>query len=252
MRVILLFLAVLIVSSCKSQTEEAIKQNVVGISENNNSISLQLDSIKVIEQEYTSYEEGLIEKGFVDISQYDSTILVDLRYASTNNFMDTLIYDSLSHAFMRIETAEKLATASKLLNEMRPGYRFIIYDALRPRHIQFKLWAQVEGTEKEKYVANPYSGSMHNYGCAIDMSIVNDMGQVLDMGSEFDHFGRLAEYRYNNQLLSEGLLNEQQVENRKLLRQVMRKSQFVAIDSEWWHFNAYNNDYVRANFPAVD
>jgi len=127
---------------------------------------------------YTQYEENLLALGFVDIRKIDSTIKVDLRYATINNFMDTVIYDSLQHAFMHKETAKKLVRAHQELKKINPDFRLIVFDALRPRAVQYKLYEQVKSTPKQKYVASPGAGSMHNFGCAVDVSIVDERDYV--------------------------------------------------------------------------
>ena len=202
---------------------------------------------------YNSYEQNLIEQSFQDIKTISPSIQVQLEYATANNFTNTILYDSLQHAFLRPLAYEKLKKAHHLLQENDKNYTFLVFDALRPRSTQHKMWKVVAGTPQQKYVANPYYGSIHNYGLAIDLTIYNlETQSVLDMGTEYDDLSRKAEYRYNNQLVNEGLITKQTVENRILLRTIMRKAGFRSIDSEWWHFNALTKQQTRARYEIVE
>ncbi|MBX2845866.1 MAG: M15 family metallopeptidase [Saprospiraceae bacterium] len=202
---------------------------------------------------YTDYEDSLLNQGFVDLAAEDSTLLVDLKYASSDNFLDTVLYGSLHHAFGVVELSEELQLAGQILRTTHPKHQLKVFDALRPRSIQHAMWEQVKHTDKRKYVAAPSgSGSMHNYGCAVDLTIVDSLGQELDMGSAFDFFGPAAEYRYNWDLLRSGELSQEQVDNRVLLRTIMRQAGFHSIDSEWWHFNLSNREYIKSKYTIVD
>lgn len=114
------------------------------------------------------------------------------------------------------------------------------------------MWEIVRGTDKQKYVANPKTGSIHNYGCAVDLSIVDENGKELDMGTPFDYFGDLAQPRFEKKFLEEGKLTRTQIKNRQLLRHVMQKSGFQGILSEWWHFNGYPRKYVKEHYTIIE
>ena len=104
---------------------------------------------------------------------------IDLRYGSTNNFVGVNMYGPFNKAFLHKVAAEKLFAAHAKLIARHPRYSFIIYDALRPRSIQRVLWSHVEGTPGEKYIARPEPGSLHNFGFAVDLSILDEHGREL-------------------------------------------------------------------------
>ena len=115
-------------------------------------------------------------------------IKVDLRYATTNNFTGNNIYGGFNHAFLHKAAADKLRSAAAGLQQQHPGWQLLIYDAARPRSAQQQLWQLVVGTDKQRYVANPAKGPIHNYGFAVDLGVVDDQGRELDMGTGFDSF----------------------------------------------------------------
>ncbi len=152
----------------------------------------------------------------VDITQVNSRILVNLVYSTNNNFLHEDVYGDLTTCYLRKEAAEKLDRAQDLLEKKKKGFNLIVYDGLRPRNVQYKMWRIIKQPE---YVAPPEAGSIHNFGAAVDLSIVDDRGTLLDMGTPFDYFGDLAQPRYEKRLFKEGRLTKKQLENRELLRE---------------------------------
>jgi D-alanyl-D-alanine dipeptidase len=118
--------------------------------------------------------------------------------------------------------------------------------------VQWILWEYVVGTDRQKYVANPKGGSIHNYGFALDLSILDETGEELDMGTSFDDFSRLAQPRYEEKFLAEGKLSGIQIGNRRLLRGVMEAAGFNSLRLEWWHFNALPRAEVKANYRIIE
>lgn len=115
------------------------------------------------------------------------------------------------------------------------------------------MWERVKGTEQEQYVASPYGGgSVHGYGSAVDVTIVDGDGKELDMGTPFDFFGDKAQPRYHQRFLDSGELSLEQVTNRERLREVMKQAGFIPIESEWWHFNAFPKELVRKKYKMVE
>lgn len=192
--------------------------------------------------------------GLIDVHQVNKNVLVDLRYSSTNNFMKADLYKDLKDCFLQPEVAEKLAKAEEYLEEKYPYYRLLLLDCARPKYIQKLMWDTVKDniSEKVKFLSNPDHGSLHNYGAAVDVTLADENGFELDMGTEYDHKGRLAYPEAEEGLLKEGLLTYRQVENRKLLREVMRKGGFFNIQTEWWHFNAYTRSDAADKFKLID
>jgi len=188
----------------------------------------------------------------VDIRDINYRILVKLAYSTTENFLYEDVYGDLQTCYLRKAAAEKLDKAQTLLEEKRKGYRLVVYDSLRPRNVQYKMWRLVKGTPQQEYVADPEEGSIHNFGAAVDLSVVDDEGSLLDMGTPFDYFGDLAQPRYEEQFLKEGKLTKKQIENRRLLRKVMQEAGFQGIADEWWHFNAFSYDEVKSRYKIVE
>lgn len=174
--------------------------------------------------------------GFVNIAEADSSIAIDLMYTRADNFTGTLLYEDLKEAYLHPDAMKSLKRAQRLLKEQYPGYSLIVYDAARPLSVQQKMWNVVKGTSKYIYVSNPSrGGGLHNYGLAVDISILDDKGTPLPMGTPVDHLGREAHITEEAVLVAQGKLTEQERENRLLLRQVMKEAGFHPLPSEWWH-----------------
>jgi D-alanyl-D-alanine dipeptidase len=188
----------------------------------------------------------------VAVSPPASNIRVQLAYSTSENFLHEDVYGDLEECYLRREVVEMLTAAQTLLEEKRQGYQLIVYDCLRPRSVQYKMWRLVKGTEEEAYVADPEKGSIHNFGAAVDMSIVDQEGNLLDMGTPFDYFESLAQPRYEDRFLKEGALTKKQIENRRLLREVMERAGFQTIPDEWWHFNAFSLEEVKRRYAIVE
>ena len=179
-------------------------------------------------------------------------IVVDLRYASSNNFVGQNLYGGFSQAWLHRVAYIKLTKAARLLQKQRPGYRLKIYDALRPRSVQRVLWQKVKGSAQQKYVARPERGSIHNYGFAVDVSIVGPVGNELDMGTGFDDFRPLSQPRLEQHFRAIGQLSQNQLDNRLLLRTVMTRAGFTQLPLEWWHFDAMPAAKVRRGFSIIE
>lgn len=203
------------------------------------------------DDETTPLDSVFLAAGLVDILDYAPDVRVDLRYASENNFMGKAVYGDLRRCYLRPEAAEKLARAQAALEELRPGCRLTVFDGARPQSAQFKMWEIVKGTPQARYVASPWAGSLHNFGCSVDLSIADENGELLDMGTAFDDLSPLSQPRYEKKFLASGELTEGQIANRKLLRKVMLRGGFRYLLLEWWHFNAFRNTYIRENFPLI-
>lgn len=177
---------------------------------------------------------------------------IDLRYASANNFVGRDMYGVFNRAFLHQRAAEQLDHAWTQLQKESPGARFLIFDALRPRSIQRVLWAEVVGTANQSYIANPDQGSLHNFGFAVDLSVLDERGRELDMGAGFDDFRPIAQPKHEAEFLAQGLLTRAQHENRLLLRRAMEAAGFAQLPHEWWHFDALPRTQVREGFTIVE
>src|SRR5215471_65510 len=145
---------------------------------------LQLNS-----QEKTPSPLGMARLGhdpdYSDVSDIPN-VHVDLRYASDNNFLGENLYGDFHRCFLHRVAAEKLRQAAHNLQQTRPGWKLLVFDCLRPRSLQEQLFAAVKGTPRQPYVANPRTGSIHNYGLAVDLSLEDEKGHEVDMGTKFD------------------------------------------------------------------
>lgn len=193
----------------------------------------------------------LDEKVYVELTSLDN-ITVDIRYATANNFVGTNLYGTFNKAYLHKVAAKKLEAAAKHLQLQKPGWKILVFDALRPRSVQKKLWIHVEGTPQEQYVANPKIGSVHNYGFAVDVSLVDDKGMEIDMGTPFDNFTELSQPQLEQKFLQEGKLTSQQVKNRKLLRNVMTGAGFKQLPNEWWHYDALPIQELKKKYNIVE
>jgi D-alanyl-D-alanine dipeptidase len=192
-------------------------------------------------------------KGLVDVSRMDTSIHVLLKYATTDNLFNEAVYTGIKGIWLHPDAASKLIKAQKFLKEKYPGYSLIVYDAARPMSVQKKMWNLVRGTRKTNYVSNPAKGGgLHNYGMAVDATIVNRYGKPLPMGSPFDHFGEEAHINNEEALLQSGKISREEYNNRRLLRQIMRQAGFRTILYEWWHFNACPREEAKKSYTLIE
>jgi D-alanyl-D-alanine dipeptidase len=198
------------------------------------------------------WERVLTGMGLVDVQAVCPEIRVDLKYSGTDNFVRQDVYGDLDKCFLQKEAAAKLAAAQKKLTEIKPGWRLLVFDGARPRRIQAQFFAIVKGTPQQQYVADPARGSIHNYGAAVDLTIVDAAGREVDMGTPFDFFGDLAQPRLESEFLAQGKLAREQLDNRLLLRKVMTSAGFLPISNEWWHFDAFPPQEVRARYKIIE
>jgi zinc D-Ala-D-Ala dipeptidase len=198
-----------------------------------------------------SLRVALADPAIVDISGIEG-VAIDLRYASARNFLGRDLYGPFNRAFLRKPAADKLARAAAVLRAARPGWHILVLDALRPRSVQRVFWASVAGTDQQRYVANPDKGSIHNYGFAVDVTLRDDSGLEVDMGTAFDDFSPRAEPRREAELLASGVLSSAQVANRQLLRQAMTQGGFMQLPVEWWHYDALSSAQARASHPILE
>ena len=205
-------------------------------------------------QKSTFLEQKLIAFGLVNIKSIDTSIKVNLKYSTNDNFLHKNLYGELRNCYLQKDIADKLVKAQKLLKEKFPFYSLIIYDGVRPLSIQQMMWDELQVPEKmkDKYVSNPEVGSLHNFGCAVDLSIVNEDGWEMDMGTPYDYFGELGHPIAEPRMIEEGKLTWRQFENRKLLRDVMTEAGFTTITTEWWHFNGSSLKIAGEKYHIVD
>jgi D-alanyl-D-alanine dipeptidase len=188
---------------------------------------------------------------YVDISKF-SHVTISLKYASVDNFMGEDLYGPFKRAYLHREAADKFQKAIELLQKDKVGWSFIIYDALRPRSVQWKMWAKVKGSPDQNYIADPKKGSPHNFGMALDLGLLDEKGRTVDMGAGFDDFRDISEPRFEERFLQEGTLSKEQLENRLVLRRCMTGGGFLQLPHEWWHYNALPEDEIRRDYPIIE
>lgn len=183
-------------------------------------------------------EKIFIKAGLIDVNSIDSTIKVDLVNSDPKkNYFRESYYSGLDKAYLRKKVAVKLSTAQNLLISEHPGYSLLILDADRPRSVSKKMYEKMKGTKFERYVANPEKGSMHNYGIAVDITILDERGNELEMGfspfrkSTIEIYWEVAKMKLGFKLTDE------QITNRRLLSDTMKRAGFLPLSHEWWHFN---------------
>lgn len=203
---------------------------------------------------FTGLELQLIRQGMVNAKKYVPDAILDVRYATTNNFLGVNVYGSYNLCYLQPDVALKLQRADSILKVTRPGWKFVLYDCARPVSVQQKMWdaLKMPAAEKGKYVSNPKNLSVHNLGAAIDLGLADDKNAYVDMGTEFDYFGELAYPFMEGQLVRAGKLTEAQVQNRQVLRTAMRGAGFSGIPYEWWHFNSQSRHLARTRYGRVD
>ena len=199
-------------------------------------------------------ELSMQKQGLVEVTSQVPGVLVELKYATADNFMKKDVYGCLTHAYLQKETMAKLKKAQALLEKEHPGYHLLIYDAARPLSKQWELWntlTEYPPAKRRTYVADPKEHSIHNYGSAIDLTVADEKGNPLEMGTKYDFFGELAYPKEEARFLKAGKLSQKAVENRLILRKAMTQAGFTAIDYEWWHFNAFSRKVAKQLFQVV-
>ncbi|WP_246141664.1 M15 family metallopeptidase [Phaeodactylibacter luteus] len=172
---------------------------------------------------------------WAEVSRLAPEIVLDLKYATADNFVKEQMYDC-GRCFLRPEVAAAVARVQRKMVQKGLGLKML--DCYRPRPIQQKLWDKVPDP---RYVADPAEGSMHNRGAAVDLTIVDlSTGRELDMGTPYDFFGPEAHPSYQD-------LPEKVLANRKLLRDAMLEEGFQPITTEWWHFSLTGKNYALSD-----
>jgi len=163
----------------------------------------------------------------VDIKEVNPHIIVDMRYATEDNFAKRKLYDS-NTCFLRKSTAVKLDAVQKELERMNLGLK--VWDCYRPLSVQWVFWSILPD---ERYVADPKKGSRHNRASAVDLTLVDSQGKELQMPTGFDDFSPKAGHRCQD-------LPDQAIRNRELLKGLMEKAGFIPLPEEWWHYDDEN------------
>lgn len=229
-----LYLSLILLGYCIGYCYENIDSIPIKNTSNINKIHkiLNEDEVKIItgDIDYTKNLNGLVP---INISEYD--FVLDLRYATDNNFSSKKVYDAYV-AVLQKDTLNKLISANEDFKAL--GYRIKIWDAYRPAHVQEYFWNIVQD---RRYIASPYyNGSRHNRGTAVDLTLVDMKGKEIEMPTGFDEFNTTA---HRNAIMTGNAKK-----NVDLLTEIMVKNGFCPIETEWWHFDDISAD----NFPIQD
>ncbi|HHW47103.1 MAG TPA: D-alanyl-D-alanine dipeptidase [Clostridiaceae bacterium] len=174
-------------------------------------------------------------EGLVELIKLDDSFVIDIKYATTDNFTGKKIYSS-ARCFIHKNTAKKLIAANNEFKSL--GYRIKVFDAYRPYSAQQILW---DAAPDKSYIANPKKGSVHNKGAAVDITLVDEHGNELPMPSNYDEMTKRSHLNYKD-------CDEQLIKNRELLGSIMVKHGFKRISTEWWHFD----DTDAKKYPILD
>ena len=174
----------------------------------------------------------------VELIQMDSTLRLDIRYARADNFVGRAVY-SEPRAFLQKVAAEALVRVHRKL--AKDGLGLLIFDGYRPWSVTKVFW-DLTPVENRRFVANPETGSRHNRGCAVDLSMFDlSTGRPADMPTDFDEFTERAAANYSG-------ATESQRRNRDHLIQSMSAEGFTVYSYEWWHFD--HPDWK--SYPVLD
>lgn len=183
------------------------------------------------------------EPDLVELIKLDTTIHLDIRYATSNNFLGKPVYKE-ARAFLQRPAAKALVKVNK---ELKPfGYALVIFDGYRPWSVTKIFW-DMTPEDKKEFVANPKFGSRHNRGCAVDLSLYEiASGKEVEMPSEYDEMSERSYADYEGG-------TERQRKLRDLLRTKMEENGFKVLDVEWWHFDYKDwKSYRIENIPFND
>lgn len=161
----------------------------------------------------------------IDIRTVNPKIALDIRYATTNNFLKKQLYP-VARCVLRGAAAKRLSQVQDDLEKKGLGLK--VYDCYRPLSVQKQMWQIMPDS---RYVANPAQGSRHNRGAAVDITLVDSKGKELEMPTGFDDFTERASRSYSG-------ASTQAKKNRQLLEDAMKKYGFIPLATEWWHFDA--------------
>ncbi|SEM26549.1 D-alanyl-D-alanine dipeptidase [Stigmatella aurantiaca] len=165
------------------------------------------------------------EPPLVDATEVVPDLVVDMRYATEDNFLKRKVYPEDARCLLLPDAARRLKKAADVLREK--GYRVKVYDCYRPRAVQWEMWKLVP---KPGYVANPKFGSNHNRGAAVDLTLVTREGEAVEMPTPFDDFTPAAHHGYKGG-------TEASRKHRKLLLEAMEGAGFLRNKMEWWHYD---------------
>lgn len=190
----------------------------------------------------------------VCVDSFNKNIWWELKYATKDNFMHRVLYDTMQKVYVQIDVARRLAKSQEYLTGRNKDFHLLVYDGVRPLSVQWEMWNALDTIpvfERGKFVSNPRNGSVHNYGAAVDLTICDAKRNPLDMGAGYDDIRKIAYPSLESEFLATGEITQQQIDNRKMLRRTMKSQRFSNIPTEWWHFNAYPRPIAKSKYAIV-
>jgi D-alanyl-D-alanine dipeptidase len=183
---------------------------------------------------------GFRKPDLVELTKLDSTIKLDIRYATADNFLSTPFYTE-ARAFLQRPAAEAVVRANAKFKQY--GYGIIVHDGYRPWYVTKMFW-DATPADKHEFVADPAKGSIHNRGCAVDLSLYDlKTGREVVMPSGYDEMSERSYPDYAGG-------TKEETERRDLLRKIMEGEGFAVYKSEWWHFDYKDfGKYPILNIP---
>ena len=171
----------------------------------------------------------------VELTQISPSILLDIRYATPNNFTGQIVYPS-GRCFLLAKTAQRLHRVQQRLQKQGLGLK--VYDGYRPQAVQKIFW---KICPDPRYVADPAIGSRHSRGASVDLTPVDGKGRELSMPTGFDDFSERASHDYMGG-------SPEALANKALLKAAMMNEGFILYVGEWWHYD----DPDWQNYPLLD
>jgi D-alanyl-D-alanine dipeptidase len=173
-------------------------------------------------------EEVYPEAQLIELKKVIPDIILEIKYATLDNFTGKVLYPS-AECFLLPEAALALKKVQEDLK--KNGLNLKVYDGYRPLSVQKKMWEVVPDAN---YVADPAKGSMHNRGCAVDVTLVDMEGRDVEMPTEYDNFTKKAHRDYQD-------LPRPAIAHRRILREAMERHGFISSTTEWWHYSFKNS-----------
>lgn len=192
-------------------------------------------NVEVVAADMGTSDKSVRNDDFVKVTDVIPDIVIDLRYATENNITGKVLYTD-NTAYLRYGTAVKLKKANEELKKR--GYRIEIWDAYRPRAVQYKLWKKEPDV---RYIVDPNRGSIHSRGAAVDITLVDKYGNEIKMPTDFDTFSDKGDRDYSD-------VDAVSAQDAVLLQNIMSKYGFIEPQTEWWHYS----DSDWKNYPLVD
>ena len=204
---------------------------LIGISSIMNVVAAQPLEVVTNKKNYKQEVRKDEQQKMIELKWLIPGIIYDLQYATSNNFTGKKLYQQSRYTYLRLPAAMALKKVQAELQQQGRG--LMVFDAYRPYSVTKMMWNLIKD---ERYVANPASGSGHNRGLSVDLTIVDLLtGKPLDMGTPFDNFTDTAHHNFKQ-------LAPDVLQNRLLLKTTMETHGFRALSTEWWHYSWPNNN----------